>query len=137
MSKADELLQRLIYQAETFAITYNNKEELSEVDSLLSDITDYLDRKDKLVAGSEWVCDVECYATNGNKTYRIRKNKALTITSFKEDGYNVYFDFYDDVLDTEYLKNTNKFKFDEVKTSCVIPTEQFLVCFSPKEEDNE
>ena len=36
MSKADELLQRIIYQAETFAITYNNKEELSEVDSLLS-----------------------------------------------------------------------------------------------------
>ena len=104
MSKADELLQRLIYQAEMFAITYNNKEELSEVDSLLSDITYYLDRKDKLVIGSEWVCDVECYVTNGNQTYRIRKNKVLTITFFKEDGYNVYFDFYDDVLDTEYFE---------------------------------
>ena len=90
-------------------------------------------RKGKLVVDSEWVCDVECYATNGNKTYRIRKNKVLKITFFEEDNYNVYFDFYDDVLDTEYLKNTNKFKFDEVKTSCVIPTQQFLACFSPKE----
>ena len=45
------------------------------------------------------------------------------------------FNFYDDVLDISHLKNTNKYKFDEVKASCVIPTEQFLACFSPKEAE--
>lgn len=123
MSKTDELLKRAL-------INWSNN---IPQDDLMFYIKKHLHRKGKLVVGSEWVCDVECYATNGNKTYRIRKNKELTITFFEEDGYNVYFDFYDDVLDASYLKNTNKFKFDEVKTSCVIPTEQFLVCFSPKE----
>ena len=133
MSRADELLKKLIYQVESFDINYNRTDELAEAEKLYTEIESYLNRKHKLVICSEWVCDVECYATNGNKTYRIGKNKALTITFFEEGNCNVYFYFYDDVLDVSYLKNTNIFKFDEVKTSCVIPTEQFLACFSPKE----
>lgn len=124
MSKAEELLKRWFY--------VDTNEDNKDI-TLLEETIDYLNRKDKLVVGSEWACDVECYATNGNKTYRIVKNKLLTITFFKEDGYNVYFDFYDDVLDKSHLKNTNIFKFDEVRTDCVIPTKQFLACFSPKE----
>ncbi|QIK56649.1 hypothetical protein G7059_01705 [Erysipelothrix sp. HDW6A] len=134
MSKADECLKNMSEILNHIV----NGEIFEPIDRdahivMLSDVENYINRKDKLVAGSEWVCDVECYATNGIKTYRIGKNKVLAITFFEEDKYNVYFDFYDDVLDVSYLKNTNIFKFDEVKTSCVMPTEQFLACFSPKE----
>ena len=133
MSKADKLLNKINDYRENFDDNKSLREYITWLDYILDRIPDHLNRKDKLVIGSEWVCDVECYATNGNQTYRIGKNKVLAITFFKEDSYNVYFDFYDDVLDVSYLKNTNIFKFDEVKTSCVIPTEQFLACFSPKE----
>ena len=118
MSKADELLQRLIYQAEMFAITYNNKEELSEVDSLLSDITYYLDRKDKLVVGSEWVCDVECIALLYHQHDYFEKNDCVVIKNKEHSKIE--------------LTHTDEWYEGAIFW---MPLEQFLACFSPKEKE--
>ena len=46
MSKADELLKQVVYQSESYDISYNKPNELKEVDKLLEEIDKYLNDKD-------------------------------------------------------------------------------------------
>lgn len=101
MSKADKLLN-MIYEG-----------KLIEVQE---DIKDYLNRKDKLVVGSEWVCDVDCIGSK--KTYSPYDDETVFVVDVRDFVTLTYF-IYDNAHEDD------------------MPLEQFLACFSPVEKENE
>ncbi|QIK57787.1 hypothetical protein G7059_08015 [Erysipelothrix sp. HDW6A] len=115
MNRAEWYFARLMFQAEEFDITYNDPKELIEVEKLYSEIDDYLNRKDKLVVGSEWVCDANNWSYDDTEYYEsageIKEGQIVTISKIIE-GYI----------------QTNEYRDDS------IPLGQFLACFSPKKQ---
>ena len=100
MSKADELLERWL----------TNRPENMDV-CIAKDTRAYLNRKDKLVVGSEWVCDVdECVGG--------------FITHYKDEVCNIT-KVFDDAV---YIQHSINYEEDE------IPLGQFLACFRPVEK---
>lgn len=102
MSKADELLHQ-------FMQAYY--EEANEDMKLIAKRIDkYLNRRDKLVVGSKWVCDVTTYAYSS----KFHKHRIYVINRL-DDCY-VYCE------DSEYFSET------------IILIDQFLACFSQRRD---
>lgn len=112
MSKAYELLKKSFEYLDL--LTMKLGEEYPTIDTHMEDIRNYLTRKDNLIVGSEWVCDVSCYV-------EIRKVGAC-VTAHK--GFYVYV--------KEIGKHELVFEYNDKVSEYIIPINQFLACFSPK-----
>ena len=112
MSKAEMLLQEWVMAAES-----NNDERLEEI---YNDTCDYLNRKDKLIVGSEWVCDLDNKSQElGNyKPHVVKIKKGLIVEVFNVNGLII-------------------FGHNQSMESWVVGEEQFLACSSPVEKENE
>lgn len=109
MNKAEELITRWIH------VDYELDEGV-----LLEESINYLNRKDKLIVGSEWVCDV------GNKVQEVGNYQPHVVNL--EKGLVV------EIFDVNGLV---MFGHNPTMETWQIREEQFLACFNPKEEENE
>lgn len=105
MSKAEELLSRYLYKKE-------------DDKTLWAETLYYLNRKEKLVEGSEWVCEVD---NNGDNLVLTRGSKVVVVKTEE------HFD-YDEVSIHVHVYINGR---SEEET---IPIDQFLVCFKPLEK---
>lgn len=103
MSKADELLNEWIEQAE------DGFDRLCDFDNLHANTEEYLNRKDKLVVGSEWVCEISCYHCFGE----TEKNDKIVVS---KSNFGV----------VNYV--------DLRGNTCEVYIGQFLACFNPKDQ---
>ena len=85
-------------------------------DDLMFYIKKHLHRKGKLVVGSEWVCDVGCIGSK--MSYSPYDDETVFVVDVRDFVTFTYF-LYDNAHEDD------------------MPLEQFLACFSPKEEDYE
>ena len=107
MNKAEELLSRYLYKKE-------------DDKTLWAETLNYLNRKDKLVEGSEWVCDLDNTAQEfGNyKPYVEKIKKGLIVEVLDVNGLII-------------------FGHNQSMESWVLGEEQFLACFSPVEKERK
>ena len=64
-------------------------------------------RKDKLIVGSQWECVADCYSEFWGDCLKVEKGTVVTLQSFH--GFTLSFN------------------------RGIMPTDQFLICFKPKE----
>lgn len=116
MSKADELLRQVKRDIQDY---FNNELETYTHD-LLIEIEDYLNRKEKLTVGSEWVCDVGCLSLTEFDFNYFDKGDEVKI--IRIDSQEVYLDC---------VGNLN------ILARAKMPIKQFPVCFRSKEIRND
>ena len=102
MSKADELLNRHLYRKE-------------DDKKLWGETLNYLNRKDKLVEGSEWVCDVGCYAFHCDTGMALKVAKGFHAKVLTIGSSELIFEYPDECLR-------------------IVTIDQFLACFVPKDD---
>lgn len=114
MSKADELLAKSIEYVELMRDKNSCVEcGFQGLSEHIDKVYEYLNRKDKLVVGSEWVCDDKCIGNARD----WKRGDNVTIEKLSSTGEGILITYEAE----KYLHH--------------IYTDQFLACFVPKEKE--
>lgn len=106
MNKADVLLTEFCKQQVQGA-------SVEQIESLISITHDHLNRKERMIEGSKWLCNASCFVRTTNNSVAVFGLAGDVVTL--EDGGSAF--------------SQIKFKGHLY----IIPREQFLACFIPKE----